>query len=348
MEEVSRTEGDHHGPQDSALQHAGQQPAGEGDEAIYSDGHQQDMERGSRPPGPGQSRRTRLQEAQNHGEASHQDATNGQIHRGTGGAGNLNQPCPPLQVPEAARDGEWESQSEPAASSAVVEGGTATWPVDDPDQQLCLGTDPNQDQAAPNEGEHVGQCVILPFQAESIAGWLLSLGLANAGNQRLINAVAISFCGASPNLESQYGMSLAKAVIVYRPLDSQLENQEYEIIGGIAHKGIDQAGHLQAIGRWKGGWFLFNDNREAIDIGTEVPSAKEWICVWLAHKSWVALRTPRGWRTGTDMYNVDAAIEVSKRVWSLSQYPPELRRYMAAHCLICGGLAVTHEPACAF
>ncbi|CAK9017785.1 unnamed protein product, partial [Durusdinium trenchii] len=51
--------------------------------------------------------------------------------------------------------------------------------------------------------------------AESIAGWLLSLGLANAGNQRLINAVAISFCGASPNLESQYGMSLAKAVIVY-------------------------------------------------------------------------------------------------------------------------------------
>lgn len=45
------------------------------------------------------------------------------------------------------------------------------------------------------------------------------------------------------------------------------------------------------------------------------------MCAWLSHENWTHRRSPGGWRTGADMYVVEAELEF-RHVWKLEEYPP--------------------------
>lgn len=108
---------------------------------------------------------------------------------------------------------------------------------------------------------------------------------------------------------------------------------EYCIVGGIIH--TQREGHVQAVCRNPQGWLVFDDGREPVQYDQQPPFANDWVCIWLLQ------RPPSYWLQGLDQITARAALEFSKHVWSVDQYPKDLLTHMAAHCLICGRMVLS-------
>ena len=146
--------------------------------------------------------------------------------------------------------------------------------------------------------------------------------------------------GDDPGAAIQLDWNLNIPETVLLPIKSPQEPEqifmEYRVVGGIIHRGRDNEGHVQAVCRNLHGWLVFGDGREPVQCGLQPPFPNDRVCVWLLQFSWALLRNPTSWMQGIDHITTRAAVEFSKHVWRLDQYPKDLLSHMMAHCLVCG------------
>ena len=101
------------------------------------------------------------------------------------------------------------------------------------------------------------------------------------------------------------------------------------VAGGIAHRGTDEAGHIQAIGKAAGGWFFFNDQQEA-EFHEEPPH-------------WADFITPKYWQLGLDHTTARIAMHVEEEGRAWEGFRPEGLQRLKGHCSLCGRLTLDCE-----
>lgn len=116
----------------------------------------------------------------------------------------------------------------------------------------------------------------------------------------------------------------------------------WNTVGGI-HRGRDKEGHIQAVCRNQQGWLVFDDMKEATQYDAQPPFADDWACIWLIQFSWVRCRSPSYWLRGLNSITVRTALEYSKHVWRLEEYPKNRLEHMQAHCMLCGSMVLSYS-----
>ena len=114
------------------------------------------------------------------------------------------------------------------------------------------------------------------------------------------------------------------------------EAYEYTPVAGLVHRGQDQFGHLQCVGKTTQGWVVFDDNIESCHHATsQPPRLTDWIRVWL-------IRCPRFCSITPSFYVRDHDAKVVQLVnllktcsWQAMEAKEELMRYFAVHCGAC-------------
>ena len=115
--------------------------------------------------------------------------------------------------------------------------------------------------------------------------------------------------------KASWTLELTMVEILVSPDRDSLHTETYEYlpIAGILHRGHDQRGHLQCVGRTRQGWIVFEDGIEAsVHPSGRPPRPEDWICVWL-------LRATRAKEVTPSYYVRDHAAKVHQLVLLLDQ-----------------------------
>lgn len=122
---------------------------------------------------------------------------------------------------------------------------------------------------------------------------------------------------------------------------------EYQVIAGVVHTGGDRCGHLQAVGRTKVGWFLFDDDAEAKLLPDDGALRQHWTFMWLIRVDTQAEVLPRFPVLGHDQRVSTLVSHLKKLDWTpenhIEHLPRELEVYFRVHCAACGKVIFNFE-----